>query len=114
MGKASIFDGATSETLVEAPSQSSTWYYFLVPLLYITYMFEVFLAGYCFLEFLSNYTQQDTLRIFELEFFLVSILWIAIAFGNVTTTSRIVYAKQRNQRLIKEIKRIHNAQKKLL
>jgi len=114
MGKASIFDGTTSETLVEAPSQSSTWYYFLVPLLYMTYMFEIILAGYCFSEFLYNYTRQNRVRIFEMEFLLVCVVWIAIAFGNVTTTSRIVYAKQRNQRLDKELRRIRTPRKKIL
>jgi len=95
MGKASIFDGTTGETLVEAPSQSSSWYFILVPLLYLTYIFEASLAGYCFVEFLAQYSQQKYLRLFELELLMVGVLWFMIAFGNFATTSRTIHMKQR-------------------
>jgi len=111
MGKASIFDGTTSETLVEAPSQSSTWYYILVPLLYMTYIFEVILAGYCFLEFLTHYSQQVEFRIFELECLMLGVLWLLIAFGNVTTTSRTIHSKQKNKEITRRLSQIHGSKK---
>jgi len=114
MGKASIFDGSTSVTLVEAPSQSSSWYYILVPLLYITYVLELILAGYCFVEFLAHYSQQTHFRIFELESLMLGILWLFIAFGNFTTTSRTIQSKQRNREKSRRLSRIQNLPKKFL
>jgi len=114
MGKASIFDGTTSETLVEAPSQSSTWYYILIPLLYITYVFEVILAGYCFVEFLTHYSQQISFRIFELECLMLGILWLLIAFGNVTTVSRAIHSKQKKMEINRRLSQIQNLPKKFM
>lgn len=112
MGKASIFDGTTSETLVEAPSQSSTWYYILIPLLYATYVFEVILAGYCFVEFLRNYSQQTHFRIFELECFMLAVLWLLIAFGNGTTTSRTIHSKYKTKVMTRRLSQIQSPSKK--
>merc|ERR550534_1270803 len=114
MGKATIFDGSTSETLVEAPSQSSTWYYILIPLLYVTYVFEVILAGYCFIEFLTHYSQQAHFRMFELECLMLGILWLLIAFGNVTTTSRTIQSKHRTKEITRRLSKINNTSKKLI
>jgi len=114
MGKATIFDGSTSETLVEAPSQSSTWYYILIPLLYVTYVFEVILAGYCFIEFLTHYSKQAHFRIFELECLMLGILWLLIAFGNVTTTSRTIQSKHRTKEITRRLSKINNTSKKLI
>jgi len=114
MGKASIFDGTTSLTLIEAPSQSSTWYFFLIPLLYITYFFEVILAGYTFMEFLTNYSQQKHFRIFELDCLLLAVLWLLVAFGNITTTSQSIHSKRKKKELTRRMSQRHQLTKKLV
>jgi len=114
MGKASIFNGTTSETLIEAPSQSSTWYFILIPLLYVTYFFEVVLAAYTFMEFLTNYSQQEHFRIFELDCLLLAVLWLLIAFGNITTTSQSIHSKQKREERTRRMSQMPQLAKKLI
>merc|ERR1712154_377571 len=90
--------GTTSETLTEAPSSSTTWYYILIPLLYVTYAFEMILGIFLFVEFVHKYSIYPTFRLYEFEVLLLSGLWLLLSFGNMSTTTQTLYEKKQRER----------------
>lgn len=110
----SISPKATSKTMVGGPSWTSTWYFILIPLLYVTYVLEFLLAGYCIFKSLENWYQQMQLRIFELECLMLGILWLLVAFGNIITTSRTIHLKHRKMDINSRTSQMKNRSKKFM
>eukprot|EP00823_Brevimastigomonas_motovehiculus_P009254 TRINITY_DN8922_c0_g1_i1.p1 TRINITY_DN8922_c0_g1~~TRINITY_DN8922_c0_g1_i1.p1 ORF type:complete len:377 (+),score=44.18 TRINITY_DN8922_c0_g1_i1:73-1203(+) len=94
LGKASIMDVESPETIVEKPTNLKI----LLPLLFVTYTAQIYLGSHAVLRFFTSmiFLSFDQL---SWQLLVIGLLWFVLGVGNVITTVLVIWNKKQTKDL---------------